>query len=188
MKSDLQIAVEDFTARGLPAKLHLGCGPNILDGWINVEGEYCRGQENIVIHNIDEQYPLYSDTVDEILSVHVIEHIMPDKVPYMLKEWHRVLKPTGHVAIEWPDLLKMAQFITANPESLYTDNKKIAKRSVAGIFGNIGRYKDVAMLHKWGYSADSMIHVLLANGFSRAEVQPNQYRKTEMDSRVVGFK
>ena len=141
----LQEEVNNFTANGKLVKLHLGCGPNIFSDWINVEGDYCAGQPGIAIHNLTDPYLLPDNCVDEILSVHVIEHIMPDQVIPMFKEWHRILKPGGLVAVEWPDLLKMCKFIVDDPSRIYNDNKKIQKRSVAGIFGNIGKYQDVAM-------------------------------------------
>jgi hypothetical protein len=44
------------------------------------------------------------------------------------------------------------------------------------------------MLHKWGYSAESMSRLFIAAGFSRVTVEPNQYSKTNIDSRIVAFK
>lgn len=180
--------IEKFTKLSLPVKLHLGCGSNLFESYINVEGDYCAGQAGIVIHNLTENYPIPNNCIDEILNVHVIEHIMPDQVLPMLKEWHRILKPNGIVAIEWPDLLKMCTYIVQDPTRIYSENKKILKRGVAGIFGNIARYQDTAMLHKWGYSADSMIKILKDAGFRKAVIEKNCYAKTEMDSRVVAYK
>jgi predicted SAM-dependent methyltransferase len=176
-----------------PIRLHLGCGPNVFPGYINVEGDYIansKGEipEGVVIHNITETYPLPDDSVDEILSVHVIEHIIPTDIPNMFAEWRRILKTSGFVAVEWPDLLKLCQYVVNNPDSLWSDNKKVLKQSVAGIFGNIGRYKDPAMLHKWGYSAESMQKLFEKHGFSRTEIQPNIHKKSLADSRVVAWK
>jgi hypothetical protein len=44
------------------------------------------------------------------------------------------------------------------------------------------------MLHKWGYSAESMKRLFLEAGFGRVEIQDNLHRKTVIDSRVVAFK
>lgn len=176
-----------------PVRLHLGCGPNVFDGYINVDGDYILNSkggkpEGVIIHDITSRYPLPANSVDEILSVHVIEHIIPTGIPNMFAEWRRILKPTGFVAVEWPDLLKLCQYVVDNPDSLWSDNKKILKQSVAGIFGNIGRYKDPAMLHKWGYSAESMQKLFEKHGFSRTEIQSNLHKKSSADSRVVAWK
>lgn len=169
-------------------RLHLGCGPNVLPDWINVEGEHYSQQENTYIHNLIEQYPFPDNSVDEILAVHVIEHIEPNKVIYMLNEWLRILKPGGSAAVEWPDLLKMCQYIVDDPSRIYSDNKKIQKRSVAGIFGNIGKHKTLDMLHKWGYSQESMCILFKSIGFTNAIGQTPLFPKTEMDSRVIAYK
>lgn len=188
MKNNLETVVKNKITQGTPIKLHLGCGPNILDGYVNVEGSYYQGDGDVCIHDITNTLPIPDNSVEEILTVHVIEHIMPNEVPAMLTDWLRVLKPKGKVAVEWPDLYKMCKFLVDDPTRFYTKNGKMLKRGVAGIFGNIGRYKDVAMLHKWGYSADSMKFLLNEVGFKNVTVEPNLYPKTEMCSRVVGYK
>jgi hypothetical protein len=73
-------------------------------------------------------------------------------------------------------------------ECLYTEDRKLMKRTVAGIFGDSVRYPDPAMLHKWGYSAESMSRLFMSAGFSRVVIEPNQYSKTNIDSRIVAFK
>jgi predicted SAM-dependent methyltransferase len=171
-----------------PVRLHLGCGSVKLAGWINVDGEYMRNDPEVVIHDITTALPVADNSVDEILLVHVIEHINPRYVDGMIREWLRVLKPKGTLALEWPDLLKLCQYIVNNPSSLYSDDKRIKKRSVAGIYGDIARYKDSVMLHKWGYSEESMCRLLVNCGFKRAWAESNQYPKSEMDSRVVAEK
>jgi predicted SAM-dependent methyltransferase len=171
-----------------PVRLHLGCGGRLLDGYLNIDGAYMQGTPGITIHDLMDKFPLPDNCVDEILSVHVIEHIMPDKVPDLMKEWLRILKPGGFVATEWPDLLKMCKFIVEDPSRMYSDNGKIQKRAVAGIFGNIVRYQDSVMLHKWGYSAESMSVLLQKNGFARTVTEKPHHQKTEMCSRVVAYK
>ncbi len=171
-----------------PIRLHIGCGSRLFDGYLNIDGEYMQGTTGVILHDITKPFPIPDNSVDEILSVHVIEHIMPDKVPPMLKEWHRIIKPEGFAATEWPDLLKMCQFIVEDPSRLYSDNRKVLKQGIAGIFGNITRYQDVAMMHKWGYSTDSLGKLLTEAGFGEIVVEPNKYPKTPMCSRVVAYK
>lgn len=174
-----------------PVKLHLGCGPNIWNDWINVEGDYIGEQPGIVNFNITDKFPLPDNSVDEIFTSHVIEHIMPNEVPGMFAEWLRILKPGGFVATEWPDLLKCAKFLVENPEMMYTKDRNRLKRGIAGIFGNISKYQDVAMLHKWGYSEESMKVLKEEVGFSRVTIETPLHPKTKkpmIDSRVVGYK
>ena len=184
----LENKVQEIIQQGLPVKLHLGCGPNLYDGWINIDGDYCTGQTGVTIHNLTDPYPIPDNSVDEILTVHVIEHISRGEVSAMIKEWLRILKPNGFVATEWPDLLKLCQFIVNDPSSIYSTNNKIQKRAVAGIYGNIDRYKDISMLHKWGYSEESMCLLYQEHGYSKTIIESPRYKKSSADGRVVAYK
>jgi len=53
-------------------KLHLGCGPNVKEGYVNIDG-YVTG-EGVV--NMDILNLEYSDnSADEILAEHLFEHL-----------------------------------------------------------------------------------------------------------------
>jgi len=188
MARNLKEVVDEHIAEGRDIKLHLGCGPNLFEGWINVEGEYLKDMEGIVLHDITQPLPIPDNCVSEILTVHVIEHIMPNDVNALLKEWLRVLRPGGFVATEWPDLLKLCTNVVNNPHYLWSDNSKEQKISIAGIFGKIDKYQDPVMLHKWGYSAESLSRRFKDLGYSKTRTEQNKYRKTKADSRVVAFK
>ena len=180
--------IQELREQNKPVRLHLGCGTRVFDDYLNIDGDYMAGTPGIFVHDISQPFPVDENSVDEILSIHVIEHIMPDQVPGILREWLRMLKPGGCVAIEWPDLLKMCQYIASDPSRIYSTDRKVQKRSVGGIFGNIIRYQDPVMLHKWGYSEESLGLLLKQNGYTNVRSEPNHYPKTEMCSRVVGFK
>ena len=180
--------VNELTNSGQKVRLHLGCGSRLFDGYINIDGEYMQGTPGITIHDLLNPFPLPENCVDEILSVHVIEHVMPDKVPGLIKEWLRILRPGGYVAVEWPDILKMCQYIVQDPTRLYSSDKRVRKRGIAGIFGNIVRYQDPVMLHKWGYSADSMSLMFKEAWFTKIITDNPHHPKTEMCSRVVAYK
>lgn len=171
-----------------PVRLHLGCGTVKLPGWINVDGEYMRHDPEVVIQDITKPFALTDNTVDEILTVHVVEHLSRQYVMPMFREFYRICRPGGSVAMEWPDLLKMCQEVVKHPDCFWTTDKRLVKRTVSGIYGDSARYPDPTMLHKWGYSAEAMCRMLQEAGFSRTEIQPNQYGKSSIDSRVVATK
>lgn len=184
----LEEIVKQYNHEGKPVRLHLGCGSRLFDHYINIDGEYLRHDPNVVIHDITKPFPLEDNSVDEILTVHVIEHLTRSHVMPMFKEWLRVCRPGGMVAIEWPDLLKMCREIVANPTVFWSNDRRQLKRTILGIYGDTERYPDPVMLHKWGYSAESMSRLFQEAGFSRTEIQPNQHGKTSNDSRVVAYK
>jgi|TARA_B110000503_G_scaffold29559_1_gene47486 predicted SAM-dependent methyltransferase len=184
----LEQKVKELLEKKLPIKLHLGCGSRLFDGYVNVDGEYMAHDPNVIICDITKELPLSDNCVDEILTVHVIEHISRQHVLPMFKEFHRVCKPGGVVAMEWPDLLKMCQEVVKHPDCLWSQDKRILKRTVAGIYGDSAKYPNPTMLHKWGYSGESMSKVFKEAGFNRVEIQPNQHGKSPIDSRVAAFK
>lgn len=169
-------------------KLHLGCGSRLFEGYLNVDGEYMSHDPNVTIHDITQPFPLPDNCVDEILTVHVIEHLSRQYVQPMFKEFLRICKPGGFVAVEWPDLLKMCQEVVNNPDCFWTHDKRLIKRTISGIYGDSVRYPDPTMLHKWGYSAESMCKIFEQAGFARTEIQGNHHGKSSIDSRVVAYK
>lgn len=172
-----------------PIRLHIGCGSRIFEGYINVDGEYMRHDPNVIVHDITQAFPLADNSVDEILSVHVIEHIMRNRVMDMMREWLRILKPGGFVAVEWPDFLKMCQEVVRNPDCLNFDaDRRLQKRTILGIFGDNLRYPDPVMWHKWGYSTGSLSKLFQHAGYSRTVVEDNLHSKTPNDSRVIAYK
>ena len=172
-------------------KLHLGCGSVHLDGYINIDGDYMSHDTNVTLHDITKPFPLPDNCVDEILTVHVIEHIDRWAIEDTLAEWHRILRPGGQLSTEWPDLLKACLQIAKDPSSLLEtqsrENKRVTKHTMHVIYGN-PRFKHKAMTHAWGYSIDSLIELMKKIGFSSVTAEENLYRKTPKDSRVVAVK
>lgn len=173
---------------GQPVKLHIGCGSVVMNDYINVDGEWMSHIPNIVFHDLTKPFPLPDNCVDEILSVHVIEHFSRNDIPLMMREWLRILKPGGFVATEWPDTLKACQEIVNNPSIMYSSDRRELKRTMFIFYGDDSRYNDISMMHKWGYSQESLGKLFVENGFSRWDSELNKFSKTNNDSRIVAFK
>lgn len=82
-------------------KLHLGCGPNVLDGWLNTD--ISASKERIYL-DAGKPFPFPDGTFDYVYSEHVIEHISYPGSLVMLSETYRVLKSGGKVRISTPNL------------------------------------------------------------------------------------
>jgi predicted SAM-dependent methyltransferase len=180
--------VNELISSGQKVKLHLGCGSRLFDGYLNVDGDYMAHDPNVLIHDITKPFPLPDNCVDEILSVHVVEHLSRQYILPMYQEFYRILRPTGAAATEWPDLLKMCQEVVNNPDCFWSHDKRLHKRTVAGIYGDSVRYPDPTMLHKWGYSGESMSRIFRDAGFTRVQIENNLHAKSSIDSRVVAYK
>lgn len=83
-------------------KLNLGCGRNILNGWINLDLIPATGVD--VIADLDDckktKLPFEDNSVDEFLASHVIEHIK-NPLPLM-QELHRIAKPGAKAIFKCP--------------------------------------------------------------------------------------
>ncbi len=80
-------------------KLNFGCGKDIKPGFINVD--YVKHDGVDIVHDLGEiPYPFESNSADEIVMSHVLEHLV-----YPLKaiiECHRILKTGGLLYISVP--------------------------------------------------------------------------------------
>jgi len=83
-------------------KINLGCGNDIRKGYINVDKYNNTG-------NVDYQWDLAKlevpdNSIDEIYTSHVFEHIMINDVYATLEEWERALRPGGKIVMRLPNL------------------------------------------------------------------------------------
>ena len=96
-------------------KCYLGCGHIDMhgDGYLNVD---LRKLPHVdVCCDVSEKLPFEDNSVDEILADSVLEHLPHNdttgncsttyhKTIKILKEWHRVLKPSGILSIKIPNI------------------------------------------------------------------------------------
>jgi len=85
-----------------PLRLHLGCGSNLLDGYVNID-RY-NPKADMMMDACELDYP--DDSVDEIFTSHMVEHLTCPEFMKALKEWKRVLKGEGKLVIRCPNFEK----------------------------------------------------------------------------------
>jgi SAM-dependent methyltransferase len=85
-----------------PRKLNVGCGRNVLEGWINMDSQKLPGID--VIADLDRcrdvPLPFEDNSIDTFLLSHVIEHIH-DQLS-MMQELHRIAKPGAIATVRTP--------------------------------------------------------------------------------------
>ena len=118
-KNDLE-RLRKIAAEGGQLKLHFGCGPRILKGWINIDLAYqddwndhyassdnTKGtKEDFYQINFNEgQLPLPDNSVDAVFSEDFVEHLGQKETIIFLSEAYRILKAGGINRINTPNLI-----------------------------------------------------------------------------------
>ena len=86
----------------MAVRLDIGSGgkPFYGEGWLGVDPYHPEAD----VQCSGDKLPYGDNTVDEIYSSHMLEHITKLDVPKFLKEWFRVLKSGGKLILRVPDL------------------------------------------------------------------------------------
>ena len=169
-------------------RLNLGCGDKILPGYVNVDVVESRaGMRPDVVCDLHDLVPFADATADEILSVHVVEHFWRWEIGDVLREWTRVLKPGGRMIVECPNLLSACRTFLENPEQ-YAREDRNGQRTMWVFYGD-PQWKDPLMIHRWGYTPESLAALLREVGLRDVHQEPAQFKLREpRDMRIVGVK
>lgn len=99
-----------------PPRLHLGCGGQHFEGYINIDRRKTRATD--LVCDI-RKLPYPDSSVELIETYHVIEYLPRHDLAKALQGWHRVLSPNGRLIIECPDFDKtVKEYIRGNEERL----------------------------------------------------------------------
>lgn len=171
-----------------PVRLNLGCGDKLLPGYVNVDVVEARaGMKPDVICDLHDLSPFASDSADEVLAVHVIEHFWRWEVAGVLREWVRVLKPGGRMVIECPNLATACAEFTRDPDAGSWEDAR-GQRTMWVLYGD-PEWKDPLMVHRWGYTPASLARLLAEAGLTDIRQEPAEFKlKEPRDMRVTGRK
>jgi ubiquinone/menaquinone biosynthesis C-methylase UbiE len=94
--------------------VEIGGGPFPTPGYIHVDAD--RRSAHLEYVAPAWRLPFPDGSVDELLAVHVLEHVHPARLDDTLREWRRVLAPGGYAQIHVPDGEALARaFLAAEP-------------------------------------------------------------------------
>ena len=134
-------------------RLHLGCGNKFIPGFIHIDlGDFPHLDYK---HSLDK-LPMFADgSVDLIYVCHAFEYFDREEGENVLKEWHRILKPSGILRIAVPDF-----------EAIVKVYLKYGLES-RGILGPLYGKIDLAghTYHKTVYDFNSLKKILKKTGF-----------------------
>lgn len=149
-------------------KLYVGCGDKRYPGYTGVDAVKRAGADIIAPA---DAIPLKDNSVDEVLAVHLVEHVHFWEAPKLFAEWFRLLRPGGLVVVELPDLIKCCHNIINK-----IDGKFPGSLGLMGLYGD-WRLKDPWMCHKAAYTFESLKPVVAEAGFVEIEEKLTEYHR-----------
>ena len=140
-------------------KLHLGCGPRHLEGFVHVDidNQEHIDHPNTDISNLDM---IKDETVDLIYTCGSFEYFDREEAPLVLKEWKRVLKVGGQLKISVPDFQSIVE--------VYVNNRNVDGIGILGpLYGKWQVNSGHHVYHKTVYDFSSLKNMLENSGFSK---------------------
>lgn len=117
-------------------RLNLACGDDRREGWINID---FREDVADLVADVSDLKGIEDDSVDEILASDILEHFPVFRIPDVLDEWRRVLRPGGLLILRVPNLLVLARLIVEG---------QALKAVIRNIYGG----------HRWGQDGNWDAH------------------------------
>jgi len=137
-------------------KLHLGCGRDTPEGWINLDGSWnarlakyptlrrlaktlrilpaslldIPWSPDILIHDVRNPLPFQDNSLCAIYASHLLEHLYLEEAKRLLRECFRVLQPNGVLRMVVPDLRAIvSEYMGENPFGNSSDERKEISRA-----------------------------------------------------------
>jgi predicted SAM-dependent methyltransferase len=145
-------------------KLDIGCGgrgsrwPGFLGIDIHPRPSGKTGEEYLRLDIVNEPLPWSDGSVDEIISLHCIEHMTREDGLKMLTRIMRLLKPGAGATITCPDLRKLCKAYLASNEAFWAKKYKNDRYVWPGdTLGDRLNWAIHQETHKWSYDSESLV-------------------------------
>ena len=138
-------------------KLHLGCGRDRKEGYINIDAQLpCDLQ-----HDFRSPLPYEDNSIDEIWSNDVIQHFSRKEWKFIKKDWVRVLKKGGVMHLACWDFLWVLRKFLKHPDEPYS-----MQRIYAGQGDEYDYFKN-------GFTYEKLTRELQEEGMANFQRQPS---------------
>lgn len=164
-------------------RLHLGCGPQIKQGWLNIDLDT---RADITL-DLRRPLPLPDNHFDLIYSEHFLEHIAyPEPVTSLVKECYRMLKVGGTFSVVVPDIvLVMRSYFEGAPPEYYQAQQTFHPHWCHTQMEHINYNFRQSGEHQFCYDMETMTKLLTSAGF--INIQRRKFDETlDNPERIVG--
>jgi predicted SAM-dependent methyltransferase len=163
--------IAKYLAATKSPKLHIGCGPHKLTGWLNTDIDTSKGA---VYLDATKPLPFPDDSFDFIFSEHMIEHIPIAAAQKLCSECARILRPGGVLRLATPDMAclfviwsqsdsaPMRAYIS-NAEKHFVNYPNVLNKCLAinNFFYNWG--------HQFIYDEETLVRLMENGGFDEVQ-------------------
>ncbi len=154
----------EVAARHPELRLHLGCGPNVKQGWVNIDLD---DRADLQL-DVREPLPFTDGSVAKVYSEHFLEHLAyPGELERVLAEIRRVLRPGGVISTGVPRV-ENALRDYVNGETTWFDNVRSQGQHPTWCTTRIDNVNYVfhqAGEHKYAYDLETLTRRLTDAGF-----------------------
>lgn len=157
-----------------PYSLHLGCGSNHLEDWVNID--FSDDANKDVWWNLGQKIPLGNESCQYIFHEHVLEHFPMDRALDLLRECYRLLQPGGVLRVAMPSLDQMLEDYNdgnwKNSDSVHMPEVSTRAEYLNVLFRYWG--------HEWIYDREELHRRLEEVGFTEihdVEIQQSNHAK-----------
>lgn len=165
-------------------KLHIGCGTNYINGWVNIDNNSDNNISKLDLNwDLRNALPFEDNSADFIYNEHFFEHLTIEEGLKSLQDFKRVLKPDGVLRIAMPDLLDVVKMY--NNPNWKTDNAEFFQKFGLDFIQTRAEYVNISLRwwgHKWLYDWEELERRLKEAGFAeitQCNLRESQYKELQ---------
>ncbi len=168
-RASVRKAKKSLTSTNL--KLHLGCGPIIKTGWVNIDLHSDRSDLKL---DLREPWPFEDGSVSVIYSEHLFEHFeYPLEVRKVSSEAWRVLAPGGKFSLGIPDFEFAIKSYLSRDEEYHRRARELGVPSeVTTPMDYLNYTFRQGREHKYAYDLETLTKVLTEANFVSVARRP----------------
>jgi predicted SAM-dependent methyltransferase len=150
------------------AKVNIGCGSLILEGWVNLDVSPAPGAEYT---NVMNGLPFSDGAASHIHCEHFLEHLDYPVALSFLAECHRILRPQGTMRIIVPDAGKYLAAYCRNDQTFFGHLTHLgnAVEALETRMHVINQMFRMGGDHKYSWDFETLHHACRRTGFTKIQ-------------------
>ena len=167
LRVDTKAFQEHPAALARHTRLHLGCGPYRVRGYLNIDASHDAQAADFVCDLMALDSYFSPGSIEAIYACHVLEHFSTEEAQTLMRKLWTLLAVGGELRLSVPDLDRIVKIYAGNWEHFQTPGNS---PWVGLLYGGQGTPYDY---HKTGFNFCWMKHLLEEAGFARIEEYPH---------------